>query len=448
MVNGPTGAEWEYWTCETTVARRLFGLIGENRSVVKLAERPNDAERLFGGQVSLDERIVLETMTREGWDLYEVEPHDEEGRERRLHFRRRKARFRSDTHLVLSMGYGRSDGRTHISVPLIDPTPIGKIVVLPNGLRFRFLGVTCVQGGSYDARLLGARRFPVRGENPVVGVRELERIPEGVREIDLREASFSDRQDSQDTGSSGAISLSYRCGHYRADGAIASGLRGDLVSTYLVADGRPTTVTSGDTRLPWNIDDPLSCEFLLFNGPHVGEFDPPIVRYPFTITPTEQSISAARHQEQLQTVNGAQSRRSRLGIVMTLLVVGIFVAAVAGLASGRWNPAATLGQARPDPAPAVTTTAAPAASPSPAEKAPGQSAAGVYVEVGNTDGEGVYLRRTPSMADRLVAWPDGTRLEVIGPDVENEGRKWKRVRDPSRQEGYVPEQYTVPARPR
>ena len=64
------------------------------------------------------------------------------------------------------------------------------------------------------------------------------------------------------------------------------------------------------------------------------------------------------------------------------------------------------------------------------------------VYVGNTGGLGVFLRRTPQAADRLKAYPDNTRLVVIGPDVGAEGRTWRHVRAPDGVEGYVPAQYT------
>ena len=64
------------------------------------------------------------------------------------------------------------------------------------------------------------------------------------------------------------------------------------------------------------------------------------------------------------------------------------------------------------------------------------------VYVGNTGGLGVFLRRTPQAADRLKAYPDNTRLVVIGPDVGAEGRTWRHVRTPDGVEGYVPAQYT------
>ena len=64
------------------------------------------------------------------------------------------------------------------------------------------------------------------------------------------------------------------------------------------------------------------------------------------------------------------------------------------------------------------------------------------VYVGNTGGIGVFLRRTPLAADRVKAYPDNTRLAVISPDVEAEGRIWRHVRAPDGVEGYVPAQYT------
>ena len=63
--------------------------------------------------------------------------------------------------------------------------------------------------------------------------------------------------------------------------------------------------------------------------------------------------------------------------------------------------------------------------------------------VGNTDGEGVYVRKTPNMADRLKAYPDGTALTIIGDDVDNDEQHWKHVRAPDGTEGYVPSMYTT-----
>jgi Bacterial SH3 domain len=69
------------------------------------------------------------------------------------------------------------------------------------------------------------------------------------------------------------------------------------------------------------------------------------------------------------------------------------------------------------------------------------------VYVGNTDGEGVYVRNTPVMADRNKAYPDGTELTIIGDDVDGDGQHWKHVRTPDGLEGYVPAMYTTDAPP-
>jgi hypothetical protein len=65
------------------------------------------------------------------------------------------------------------------------------------------------------------------------------------------------------------------------------------------------------------------------------------------------------------------------------------------------------------------------------------------VTIGNTGGEGAYLRRTPHDADKLKAWPDGTVLIVVAEDVQSEGHTWKHVRDPDGNVGYVPAEYTL-----
>ncbi len=63
--------------------------------------------------------------------------------------------------------------------------------------------------------------------------------------------------------------------------------------------------------------------------------------------------------------------------------------------------------------------------------------------VGNTGGDGVWLRRSPAMADRLRAWPDGTAMVVVGEDREAEGRVWKNVKDPAGNVGWIPAEYLV-----
>jgi hypothetical protein len=69
------------------------------------------------------------------------------------------------------------------------------------------------------------------------------------------------------------------------------------------------------------------------------------------------------------------------------------------------------------------------------------------VWVGNTDGQGVFVRNTPVMADRVRAYPDGTPLTIVGDDVDGDGQHWKHVKTPDGLEGYVPSIYTVDAQP-
>jgi hypothetical protein len=67
-----------------------------------------------------------------------------------------------------------------------------------------------------------------------------------------------------------------------------------------------------------------------------------------------------------------------------------------------------------------------------------------FLLVGNTGGEGAYVRRTPNLEDRLRAWPEGTRLRVLGPDTMVDGTLWKHVEDPAGNSGWIPADYTSP----
>lgn len=84
----------------------------------------------------------------------------------------------------------------------------------------------------------------------------------------------------------------------------------------------------------------------------------------------------------------------------------------------------------------ATTVATPAQSP---------TAQTQRFVVGNTGGDGVALRRTPNLNDRVVAWPDRTVMTVVGPDVTANGLTWKNVRDPRGNVGFIPSQYLIPA---
>src|SRR5438045_1599496 len=64
--------------------------------------------------------------------------------------------------------------------------------------------------------------------------------------------------------------------------------------------------------------------------------------------------------------------------------------------------------------------------------------------VANTGGEGVFLRRTPRLEDRLIAWPDGTPLQDLGEEATGEVLTWRKVRDPGGNVGYVPTKWLAP----
>ena len=119
-----------------------------------------------------------------------------------------------------------------------------------------------------------------------------------------------------------------------------------------------------------------------------------------------------------------------VALAVILLLVGM------GVASRRGGVGAT---------PTATTAAAAVPAGVPAATAPAQATSRVFV-VGNTGGQGVYLRRTPRLDDRDRAYPDGTRLEQIGEDTTAEGMTWRHVRAPDGRTGWVPAQYTLESR--
>lgn len=98
----------------------------------------------------------------------------------------------------------------------------------------------------------------------------------------------------------------------------------------------------------------------------------------------------------------------------------------------------------PSPTPIPTRQpATPTSASSPIATPPAKS----FAQVGNTDGDGVYIRRTPKIADKIVAWPDGTLMEIVGEDVMAEGRRWRHVKDPNGNVGWVPAEYLIPVSP-
>ncbi len=103
---------------------------------------------------------------------------------------------------------------------------------------------------------------------------------------------------------------------------------------------------------------------------------------------------------------------------------------------------ASLATATSTPSP----TAAPYLSPTPGvTPTPAVTATPVLrlARVGNTGGDGVYIRRSPNDEDRLLAWPDNTVLVLLGPETEAGGRRWYAVRDPRGNTGWIPGEYLI-----
>lgn len=116
------------------------------------------------------------------------------------------------------------------------------------------------------------------------------------------------------------------------------------------------------------------------------------------------------------------------------------------------TPAATATAPQPAAAPAATAaptssappTSAPAsgAPPSPTAKptqaaAPAPAREAVVANAAN----GAFLSRTPSQSDRLLAWPNGTPLQLSGEEREAQGIRWVKVKDPRGNTGWMPKQY-------
>ena len=110
---------------------------------------------------------------------------------------------------------------------------------------------------------------------------------------------------------------------------------------------------------------------------------------------------------------------------------------------------ATPGQTAIGITPTPIAQPSPTLSPAPTKAAPESSPTtetlGQTYYVGNTDGDGVYIRRTPNIEDRITAWPDGTAMIGLSAPVEVEDRLWRHVRDPDGNEGYIPAEYLVEA---
>jgi len=154
---------------------------------------------------------------------------------------------------------------------------------------------------------------------------------------------------------------------------------------------------------------------------------PPPPPPPSTRAPAYSSPAARRSAPPTSSsVRGAPSNRKARprGPWVSLAILGVLI-----YGGYRWV-------ASPGPPPVVpeVTTTVPPEKPRPAA---------TFAVVGNTEQEGVYLRRTTRLLDR---WPpamaDGTALEITGSAVVQEGLSWLPVKAGDRT-GWVPQKYVV-----
>ena len=134
--------------------------------------------------------------------------------------------------------------------------------------------------------------------------------------------------------------------------------------------------------------------------------------------------------------------RLRAGVLALVFIVGCGGAAAAPTPEPTAAPTSAPAAAKPSVSAVASPSPAAVAKPT-STSAPPAAAKPDTVYVGNTDGIGVYVRKTPVMSDRLRAYPDGTALTIVGDDVDGDGQHWRHVKTPDGLEGYVPATYIV-----
>jgi hypothetical protein len=100
-------------------------------------------------------------------------------------------------------------------------------------------------------------------------------------------------------------------------------------------------------------------------------------------------------------------------------------------------PASNSGGTTPTSGPTASSTGSPTAAAS-------TGGTGERVKVANTGGTGVRLRVDASKTARVAAvLPDGTTLEIVGPNKQAEGLTWRNVRAPGDGRGWVAADFVV-----
>jgi hypothetical protein len=137
---------------------------------------------------------------------------------------------------------------------------------------------------------------------------------------------------------------------------------------------------------------------------------------------------------------GQAGRRTLVVSTVLLPIVvglGIFVAVV--LTSAR--PRATEQAAAPTPAPVATVVPSPAVAGAPTLAVPAalaQQPAPARLVVDNVGSDGLTLRRNPGTSgQRIKVWSDGTAMADLGETAKQDGKDWRKVRDPDGNVGWT-----------
>ena len=167
---------------------------------------------------------------------------------------------------------------------------------------------------------------------------------------------------------------------------------------------------------------------------------------PFDMPAEEVGTTRIMHAEEPAT----PYKTIAVGIGALLLVValgyGLFRFAVSYFDTSRPDPA---GLPKPTLAAAPVATApgaVPGVEVSPAAiQASPSPAAGPRLRVVNTENQGVRFRQRPSTQGQVLrSLPEGTVLEVVGPDSEADGITWRNVREPGGAVGWVAAEFVTP----
>jgi hypothetical protein len=128
--------------------------------------------------------------------------------------------------------------------------------------------------------------------------------------------------------------------------------------------------------------------------------------------------------------------------VLLPIAVGVAIFATVVMTSTRSRASEPV----PTPAPVATIapTAAPAATAAPVAPASlSQPPAAARLVVNNVGPDGLTLRRSPGIGEKIKVWNDGTEMADLGDTAEHSGRTWRKVRDPNGNVGWAAADFLI-----